>query len=244
MKTIKILFLTLILTLISQQLSVYAQDSVKVSEQKANEILTKYIDAIGGKEAVAKVEDRTTIMRGTAMGQTITLISKQKAPNKMRQEVKAGGMEQVIIFNGKKGVMNVMNQKIEIKDKELEALNLEADMNFMSDPAAFGVKLSYEGIEKVDGKDAYKVKMELPSGLKWYALFDTESGLKVQEQREIQTPQGSGTQTITYGDYKDVNGVKYPFKITQAFGGQSVDVTVSSIKVNKGLSDDLFIIAE
>ena len=46
-------------------------------------ILEKYLDAIGGRDALSKVEDRTTIMRGTAMGQSITIIAKQKAPNKM-----------------------------------------------------------------------------------------------------------------------------------------------------------------
>jgi hypothetical protein len=37
-------------------------------------------------------------MRGTAMGQSITLIAKQKSPNKLRQEIKAGGMEQLVII--------------------------------------------------------------------------------------------------------------------------------------------------
>jgi zinc protease len=207
-------------------------------------ILDKYVNSIGGKDALLKIDDRTIIMRGTAMGQSITLIVKQKAPNKLRQEVKAGTMEQLVICDGEKAIMKMMDQKIEVKDKELEALLLEANIDFLTDPEKFGIKLSYAGIEKVNDKDAYKIKMILPSGLIWYAYFDKESGLKVKEDREIETKMGRGQQSITYDDYKDVNGVKYPFKMVQSFGGQSVDVTVSSIKVNKGLSNDLFVIPD
>lgn len=242
---IKILTLLCILFLFSSSLFInVAQDSVATEAVDPNMVLAKYLEAIGGKDALAKVEDKSTIMRGTAMGQSITLTIKQKAPNKLRQEVKAGGMEQIIIFDGEKAVMKVMDQKIEVKDKELEALKLEAQMDFLLSPQSFGITLSYEGKETVNGKDAYKIKMTLPSGLRWFTYFDVESGLKVKDQREIQTQMGLSEQTVIYDDYREVEGVKYPYKITQSFGGQSVDVTVSSIKVNRGMSDDIFVIAE
>ena len=221
-----------------------AQDSLEISKQKAKEVIEKYLDAIGGRDALSKVEDRTTIMRGTAMGQSITLIAKQKAPNKLRQEIKAGGMEQTVLFDGEKGMMSAMNQKIEVKDKELEALKIEANMEFMMDPESFGIKLFYEGTEKVNSKDAEKIKMVLPSGLRWFSYFDVESGLKVKDEKELQTQMGLMNQTFTFEDYKEVDGVKYPHKILQSAGGQAIDVSVSSIKVNKGLSDDIFVIAE
>lgn len=242
MKNVIITFATL--ALLSGFFKAYAQDTTKQNAVDPNVVIEKYVEAIGGRDALAKIEDKSTIMRGTAMGQSITLTVKQKAPNKLRQEVKAGGMEQVIIFDGEKAVMKVMDQKIEVKDKELEALKLEAQMDFLLDPQSYGITLSYEGNETVNGKDAYKIKMTLPSGLRWFTYFDAESGLKVKEQREIQTQMGLSEQTVIYDDFREVEGVKYPYKITQSFGGQSVDVTVSSIKVNKGLSDDIFIIAE
>ena len=236
------LFSILILFFTTQ--TTFAQDSLEISKQQAKEVIEKYLTAIGGKEAITNTLDRTTIMRGTAMGQNITIIAKQKAPNKMRQEIKAGGMDQVIIFDGEKGVMNVMNQKIEVKDKELEALKIEASMDFMLDPESFGIKIFYEGTEKLNGKDVNKLKMIMPSGLRWYTFFDSESGLKLKEQKEMQTQMGLGEQTLVYEDYKEIEGVKYPHKIVQSFGGQSIEVTVSSIKVNKGLADDLFVIRE
>jgi len=243
MKQLNHLVLSILFVFVSIQ-TTFAQDSLEASKQKAKEVIEKYLNSIGGRDALAKVEDRTTIMRGTAMGQSITMIVKQKAPNKMRQEIKAGAMEQLVIFDGEKGFMSAMNQKIEVKDKELEALKIEANMLFMLDPEKNGIKLFYEGTEKVDGKEADKIKMVLPSGLRWFAYFDSETGTKLKEDQEHQSQMGLINQKLTFSDFREIEGVKYPFKIVQSVSGQTIDVTVSSIKVNKGLSDDVFLIAE
>jgi zinc protease len=244
MNHIKTSLLIVLLITISVQLNLFAQESDSSKTVDPNVVLEKYLDAIGGRDALAKVEDRTTIMRGTAMGQALTIIVKQKAPNKMRQEVKAGGMDQTIIFDGEKGVMKAATQNVEVTGKELEQLKIEATMELLLDVEGNGVKLAFEGTEKINGKDAHKIKMTLPSGIRWFTYFDSESGLKVKEQKEMQTQMGLIEQVVSYDNYTEVEGIKYPFKITQSFGPQSVEMTVSSVKVNKGLADDIFKIAE
>lgn len=244
MNHIKTSLLIVLLITVSVQLNLFAQESDSSKTVDPNVVLEKYLDAIGGRDALAKVEDRTTIMRGTAMGQALTIIVKQKAPNKMRQEVKAGGMDQTIIFDGEKGVMKAATQNVEVTEKELEQLKIEATMELLLDVEGNGVKLDFEGTEKINGKDAHKIKMTLPSGIRWFTYFDSESGLKVKEQKEMQTQMGLIEQVVSYDNYTEVEGIKYPFKITQSFGPQSVEMTVSSVKVNKGLADDIFKIAE
>jgi len=243
MKHIRIGVVFFILVILSQS-NLFSQESEKNETVDPNVVLEKYLDAIGGRDALAKVEDRTTIMRGTAMGQALTIIVKQKAPNKMRQEVKAGGMDQTIIFDGEKGVMKAATKNVDVTGKELEQLKIEATMELLLDIEGNGVKLDFEGTEKINGKDAHKIKMTLPSGIRWFNYFDAESGLKIKEQKEMQTQMGLIEQVVTYDNYTEVEGIKYPFKITQSFSPQSVEMTVSSVKVNKGLADDIFKIAE
>jgi len=243
MKHIRIGLVFFILVILSQS-NLFSQESEKNETVDPKVVMEKYLDAIGGRDALAKVEDRTTIMRGTAMGQTLTIIVKQKAPNKMRQEVKAGGMDQTIIFDGEKGVMKAATKNVDVTGKELEQLKIEATMELLLDIEGNGVKLDFEGTEKINGKDAHKIKMTLPSGIRWFNYFDAESGLKIKEQKEMQTQMGLIEQVVTYDNYTEVEGIKYPFKITQSFGPQSVEMTVSSVKVNKGLADDIFKIAE
>ena len=102
------------------------------------------------------------------------------------------------------------------------------------------VTSTLEGTEKVDGKDAYKVKNSTASGLTWTDFFDTTSGLKVQTMSTQKGPQGEVVQTVSYGDYKDAGGVKVPYTIKQPMGPMTMTLSVDKVEVNKGLKDSDF----
>jgi hypothetical protein len=215
-------------------------DSVVPEGLTARDVINNYISAIGGADKIYSIIDRTTIMRGSVQGINITIVSYQKAPNKIRQQIKAGASEQLIIFNGEKGIMKMAGKEQEITGTELEKLKYEATLTLLTDPEHHGVQLSLEGIEKVEGKNAYKVIMILPSGIKWTQYYDVESGLKVKELKNINSPMGLFQQEIIYYDYKDAEGILYPFRIKQSIGAQNMEFTVSSIKINTGLADREF----
>ena len=88
----------------------------------AEEVINNYINAIGGKENLANVHDRTTIMTGNVQGFDVTTKIFQKEPDLFKQEVVAGGMTQDIIFNGQKGEMRTGGQQMKIEGDELEKL--------------------------------------------------------------------------------------------------------------------------
>jgi zinc protease len=215
-------------------------ENVKDTILTARDVINKYLLAIGGEDKIYNIVDRTTIMRGSVQGINITIVSYQKAPNKIKQQIKAGGNDQIIIFNGEKGIMEMAGEKKKITGAELEKLKYEATITLLTDPEHYGVQLSLEGIEKVEGKDTYKVIMTLPSGIKWTQYYDVESGLKVKEQKLINSPMGSFQQEIIYDNYKEAEGILYPFKIKQSIGAQNMEFTVSSIKINTGLADREF----
>lgn len=241
MKKIAILIIVIIISIHSGLL---AQETEPQTNISAKEIIDKYIEAIGGKDAIAEVEDRSTIMRGDIMGQNVTIIAKQKWPNKLKQEIKAGDMNQLTIFNGEKGFVKAAGQTFDVTGKELDALKFESNMDLLFDPEAFGITLSYEGEEIVDSISAHKIKMILPSGLRWFQYYDKQSGLKIRENKEMQTQMGLIETTTYYSDYKSVEGKLYPFKIKQFMGPQSFEMNVSSIKLNTGLDDSIFEIEE
>jgi len=60
----------------------------------ANDVIDNYWEAIGGKEYFSKVEDQTTIMRAEIMGQNLSIVINQKAPNKLRQSIDSGEIKQ------------------------------------------------------------------------------------------------------------------------------------------------------
>jgi zinc protease len=221
-------------------------DKVDTTKNKAPEgitakkVIDKYINALGGKDNLEKVKDKTTIMRGSVQGMNITMMIYQKAPNKMKQEMDAGAMKQDVYFDGKKAVMTVGGNSQEITGEGLEAMKYEALIHplFIIDSVKVNSKL--DGIEKINGKDAYKVEMSLPDGKTWLEYFDTNSGLKVKDSKQVTVPQGTFTRETEYSDYRNVDGVLFPFKLKQSIGQQILNFSVSSIKVNTGLKDDKF----
>lgn len=240
----KSVMLVLALIIIVIQFNAIAQETLIEGNILPKDIIDKYVEALGGKEALSGVENRTTIMRGDIMGQNVTIIIKQKWPNKLRQEIKTAGMDQVIVYNGEKAVMKAAGQTLDVSGKELDAIQIEANMDLLFDPESFGIILSYEGEALVDSIPAHKIKMTLPSGIRWFQFYDKETGLKIKENKEMQTQMGLMEQDTYYYDYKEVEGKLYPFKIKQSVGPQSFEMNVSSVRINTEMSDSIFEIEE
>jgi zinc protease len=202
-------------------------------------VIQNYIDAIGGREKLTELKDRTTVMTGKVQGFDVKMTVYQKSPDKLRQEVTASGLDQVIIYNGNEGVMIMGGSPQRLPEEELNRLKYEAMMGLILNPDSAGVKMELEGIEKIDNKNAYRVSNTAGS-IKWLSYYDAESGLRILEIKEVNTPSGTFKQEIRYSDYRDVDGLKYPYSIDQKLGPQEISFDVSSIKLNQGLDDELF----
>jgi hypothetical protein len=183
-------------------------------------------------------------MKGSMQGIDFAITAYQKAPDKLYQEINASGMEQKVIFDGSKGVMTAAGNKINITGNELDKLKDESTLGLLLNLNDYGVKSELKSVEEVEGKETYKIEMTLPSGSKWTQFYEIESGLKVKEIKPVATPQGSFNQETYYSDYREVNGVKYPFEIRQSIGPQQMEFTVESIEINSGISDRNFEIKE
>ena len=206
----------------------------------AQEIIENYIKAIGGKNKLYSITDRTTVMSGSVQNFDVSMIIYQKAPNKRKQITKVGSNKQLLIFDGERGIAETGGKVEEIKGLELEKLKYESTITLLPDLEYYGINLSFEGIETVDSSEAYKIVMTLPSGIKWTQYYNTESHLKIKESKYVKTPAGMFEQEIWFKDYQEVEGILYPFKIKQKLGIQIMDFTVVSTKVNTGLSDREF----
>lgn len=234
---IPVIFILASITLFSQEQTSTETDPVNITAQG---VINKYIYAIGGIDKFKSVMDRTTEMTGTAMNQPISIIVKQKYPDKLFQELKAGEVTQLLYYSNGKGTMVIGTEKTEIDKKELERLMMDATMQLLLNPESVGVKTEFLGIECVDSVDCYAIKLTLPSGIRWFQFYSMETDLKFKETKEIQTKQGLFEQETYFSDYRDVDGLKFPFIIKQHIGLQEIELTVTSIEINTGLDDSVF----
>ena len=69
--------------------------------------------------------------------------------------------------------------------------------------------------------------------------FDVESGLKVAESKEIEQGGQKMTQMVTFGDYREVSGIKFPF-LTSLNLGIEILLMTTEVKINGGVSDSDF----
>lgn len=235
-----LLLLTLAFTSIAytQTQDTLETDPVNVTPRA---VINRYLHAIGGIEKFKSVMDRTTVMTGTAMGQPIDILIMQKYPDKMFQQLQAGEVKQILYYNNGEGNMIIGDEKINIEGKELERLKMDATMHLLLDPENYGVKWELLGNEMVDSIDCYQIKLTLPSGIRWFQYYATDSGLKIKELKEIQTKQGLFEQETYFSDYREAEGLKFPFTLKQYFGIQEIDLSVTSIEINSGLEDSVFL---
>ena len=66
--------------------------------------------------------------------------------------------------------------------------------------------------------------------------YDVKSGLKVAESKTVEQGGNKMTQMTSFGDYKEVKGVKVPFNIIQNVGFE-LDIKMSEVKINEGVTD-------
>ncbi|MAU71425.1 MAG: peptidase M16 [Pseudozobellia sp.] len=202
------------------------------ADVNSNDILNKYIDAIGGKEKLNEVSNFTLLAEAELQGMKLNLEMKKTSKNQFFQEVKvAGNSMSLQVYDGEKGYMVIQGQKKEMGDDEL--LKVKEEATPFPEIEYLQQNLELEGAEPIDGKTAYKLKV---SDEKWL-YFDQESGLKVQEVNISDMGGQTVTSTINYNDYQEVNGVLFPFTISQTVGPQSFEFKVSEIKVNEDLTD-------
>jgi len=203
----------------------------------AADVNKAYINAIGGEKAMLKIKDITMMASTSMQGMTIGIDIYRKAPDRYMMKIGAGDMVfQQMGYDGTtaKMISPMGGENKTLEGKELEDMKFEAILNPELQYDKLGIVLKLEGIEEINGVETYRVLITYPGGKETTRFFDTRSGLLLRE---------SGDQGISeFADYREVNGVKFPFMISQQMGPQTMKLSVLSIKVNTKLKDELFIL--
>lgn len=200
-----------------------------------DQVLNKYVEVIGGKENILKVKDRTTKMSGTIQGMNITMTQTLKAPNKFYQLVDFGVGQQSTIFDGEKGKVSAMGQEQVMPADQVEIMKI-GSLYTMLEYKEKGIKYELTGIETINNKDGYRVVFTYPSGKKITSYYDIITGFPLRQIAEL----GGGAQSVDFDDYRDVQGVKYPYKMAVGTPNGTIEMITGSVEVNTNPNDTLF----
>ena len=195
-------------------------------------VLDNYIKAIGGEKAVKGVKTISTVASGEIQGTPLEMNTKVTSANKLSNEMKAMGMSIMKQVVNEKGAY--VTQQGKRKDLDGEKL-AEAKQNAMPFPEltmAAKTSITLDGIESFNGADAYVIK----DG-KTTHYFDVNTGLKIGQAVTQEANGQKMTQITNYSDYKEVKGIKVPYKVSMSFGPQEIEFKTTDVKINEGVSD-------
>ncbi len=216
-------------------------DAKKLSADiTVDKVIGKYLNALGGKEKLLSIKDETVSMQGSIQGMNMKITIVRKFPNKYYFNLDLGAMQQVQKFDGEKALVSGMGQEQKLEGEQLESMKQQSEMYPLARYRELGIKPELAGLGNVNGKDTYKLRLTFLNGNKSVIYIDTKTGLKLREESSRKTRQGTFSTTVDYSDYKEWDGMKYPGKIVQQVGPQTIEMTVSEVKTNSGVKDDFF----
>ena len=209
----------------------------------ADQILAKYIEALGGQAAIDKM--KTLVMKGTYAGfngMELPYEVDLAAPDKFYINVTAqqGTVERG--FDGKggwekgpRGVNELMNPVLDdLKSTFLFYRNIRLKEQFT------GLRVGRK--DKIGDRDVNVVNATTSDHRRELLFFDAETGLLRRRISYIETPIGVIPNQIDFEDYRDVDGVKVPFtvKVSSVEPGLVSTRKYTEIKLNAPVDDGKF----
>jgi zinc protease len=237
--------LSLVVIALAGLVSVQAlAQSPAAAPPSADQIIQKYIIALGGRAAIEKHTSR--VSKGTIeipdAGLSGTIEVSEKAPDKALTIIQLPGVGQVREGADASGAWQEEPQT-GLRDKtgnELADARRGAAFNAELKFLTLYKTLAVTGQETVGGRPTWVLLATPAEGSATHMYFDAESGLMVRQSGTRDTAQGPIDVDVFIEDYRDVDGIKQPFTVRQVTSMFTLVVRMSEIKHNVALDDAIF----
>ncbi|HEX4426130.1 MAG TPA: c-type cytochrome [Terriglobales bacterium] len=208
----------------------------------SDQLIDKYVQALGGAAAIQKVTSRVAQGSANVAGHQMPIDIFEMAPDKRVSFMHVGNGDSVTAYNGHEGWLAAPGRPLrDMSSSDIEAAKLDANLHFATDIKQLFGELHVEHEEKIGDQSAYVISA-LRKGqppLKLY--FDEQSGLLLRELRLAESPLGLNPTQIDYADYRDVDGVKTPFRWTIARPNGRFTIQLEQVKQNVPIDDAKFV---
>jgi len=220
--------------------------SVQVFAQTADELINKNIQAHGGLDKMKAMKSiKMTGKINLGQGMEAPFVYEKKRPDKIRIEFLIQGMNNIQAFDG----TTAWAQAPISGSKDPQKMNAEDTQDMIEqadfdgplvDYKAKGNSVEYIGKEDVEGTSAHKIKVTLKNGQVRYLFVDPDSGLELKSTAVIKREGVEASVDTFFGDYKEVNGLIFPFSVEQKVKDHSTQFMVEKVEVDANLDDSLF----
>ena len=217
-------------------------ETKEYSGPNPDQLLEKYVQAVGGAAAVEKVTSR--VMKGAIEfgGKSLPIDIYSKDPDKRVSFTHMPEGDNVTAFNGHEGWLGMTGHPLrEMHGSDLDGAAIDADLHLSTHLKPMFSEMRVRGMEKVGDHEAYVVVGQREGKPPIQLFFDEQSGLLVRLVRFGETALGQLTTQIDYADYRDAGGVKIPYQWTLARPSGRFTILVSEVKDNVPVDDAKFV---
>jgi hypothetical protein len=206
------------------------------------QILDRYVQALGGEEALTRVTTRVT--KGSRVGADGVLVPEevyQKAPDKLLtvtifpSAVFSNGYNGLVAWghSSRDGATPIPRQIVE---------QLKRESVFYKELKTPELYSSMTVVEKVtvDNSEAYVIQATPAVGTPEKLFFDTQTGLLLRRYTESDTALGKLPLQTDFKDYRAIDGIKQPFMIQWSMPGRIWGRKVEEVKQNVQIDDTRF----
>ena len=200
--------------------------------------------------AMQAAEKESAAIPSAAKPVQLPFVLEMKRPGKSRIELEFAGKTAIQVYDGKQGWMKrpFLNRddweafSAEQAKSSVGSWNLDGPL---LDYASSGTKVTLEGVEKIDGSDAYKLKVAHKDGTVLHVWIDQKSFLDVRVEGTPRRMDGKMRPVyVSQRDFRQVDGgVKVPFVQETSVEGyrETHKMQLEKVAVNPKLDDTRFI---
>jgi len=222
---------------------------VAASAQTADEIVNKALATRGGVDKIKAVQsERVSGRISFTGGLEGAFVLELKRPGKMRIEISVEGQKVIRVYDGKSAGW-MLNPFAENKDvqpmsgEELKSVSEESDFDGpLVEYKTKGSQIELVGKEEFNDKSVYRLKLINKNGDVRFYFFDASSFvlLKWEGIRRIEDKEFPWESF--FSDYRDVQGLKYPFRIEQGSPGTEIrqNLITDKIEIDPQIDDSRF----
>jgi zinc protease len=220
-----------------------AASSSPTEQAIVDEILQRYEQALGGKEAIDAITSQKMKGRFQLAGMEGSVEAWSKDPNKTLAVVefpRIGTLKKG--FDGEaRWVQTPGGTFSDSSPQEIAELERDADVYSAGKIKTLFESMKLENKARLNGRDVYVIEGKPARGPAEKLFFDVENGLLVRWDM-ARRKEGRGTVFVKVhlDDYKDVSGVKVPFKVRFGFESFNFTVQVDELEYNIPIDDAMF----
>jgi photosynthetic reaction center cytochrome c subunit len=192
-----------------------------------DQVLNKYLEAIGGAEKLASLTSfvargKSVGYRGFGGGGVVEVLARapdQRATYIRFPETPSRGAS-VRTYNGRTGWIATplaVVPKYALGGSEADGARLDAELAFPAQIKEVLTGLRVGPPSTINDQDVDVVQGNGPNGTLATLYFARASGLLVRAVRHGRSPVGRIPTQVDYADYRDVGGIKFPYRWTFAW---------------------------